>query len=128
MVHLVLWCNGDMMTDTTSSSTTTDPGQDPTFRENLRRQLQAKGVNGTPDQMDSYVPMVQMDPAEGRALRWFGGVIGSALFLFGASWFMAILGYPVPWYAIFPATLMFAGGFFVTAAMATRRVLKRKEW
>jgi hypothetical protein len=117
-----------MMTDTTDSSTQTDPGQDPTFRENLRRQLQAKGADGTKDQMDSYVPMVQMDPAEGRALRWFGGVIGSALFLFGAFWFMAILGFPVPWYAIFPAILMFVGGFFVTAAIATRRVLKRRGW
>ena len=117
-----------MMTDTTNSSTPTDPGQDPTFRENLRRQLQAKGANGTPDQTDSYVPMVQMDPAEGRALRWVGGVIGSALFLFGGFWFLGILGYPVPWYAIFPAILMFVGGFFVTAAIATRRVMKRREW
>ena len=116
-----------MMTNTNDPSTPTDPGQDPTFRENLRRQLQAKGANGTIDQTDSYVPMVEMDPAEGRALRWFGGVIGSALFLFGAFWFLAIIGYPVPWYAIFPAVLMFVGGFFVTAAIATRRALRRME-
>lgn len=128
MVYLVLWCNGDMMTDMTNSSTPIDPGQDPRFRENLRRQLQAKGANGTPDQTDSYVPMVQMDPAEGRALRWVGGVIGSALFLFGGFWFLGILGYPVPWYSIFPAILMFVGGFFITAAIATRRVLKRRGW
>jgi len=117
-----------MVTETNNSSTPKDPGQDPTFRENLRRQLQAKGANGTNDTADSYIPMVQMDPAEGRAARWFGAVIGSALFLFGGAWFLGILGYPIPWYAIFPAILMFVGGFFVTAVYATRRNLKKREW
>lgn len=57
---------------------------------------------------------------------WFGSVIGSALFIFGAFWFLAILGYSVPWYAVFPVLAMFVGGFFITAALATRKDLNRK--
>jgi len=116
-----------MVTDTTNSSTPTDPRQDPTFKENLRRQLQAKGAEGAPNPMDTYEPMVQMDPSEARALRWVGGVIGSGLFVFGAFWFLATLGYAIPWYSIFPVVAMFVGGFFVTAALATRKRLKTRE-
>ncbi|HSV42364.1 MAG TPA: hypothetical protein VLH13_03015 [Methanomassiliicoccales archaeon] len=96
------------------------------FRENVRRQLLARGAEGTPDPQDTYVPMVQMDPGEGLAVRWFGSVIGSLLFLFGGFWFMAILGYSVPWYSVFPILAMFIGGFFVAAAFATRRSPKRR--
>ena len=113
------------MTESTNTSTANDPGQDPNFRENVRRQLFAKGAEGTTDPIDTYVPMVQMPPAEGRALRWFGSVIGSLLFLFGAAWFLAILGYVVPWYAVFPILAMFVGGFFITAAFATRKDLTK---
>ena len=125
MVHLILWCNGDMVTNTTDSSTPNDLGNDANFKENVRRQLLAKGAEGTTDPIDTYVPMVQMPPAEGRALRWFGSVVGSLLFLFGATWFLAILGYTVPWYAVFPILAMFVGGFFITAALATRKDLSK---
>ncbi len=90
------------------------------FRENVRRQLQEKGVEGTPDPRDAYVPMVDMDPAEGRAVRWFGSVIGAGLLLIGAFWFLGILGYTFPWYTIFPVLAMFVGAFFLAAAFATR--------
>jgi hypothetical protein len=116
-----------MVTDTQDTSKPNDPGEDPTFRENLRRQLRAKGAEGTLDPMENYIPMVQLDPAECHAVRWFGGVIGSLLFLFGGIWFLGILGYTVPWYAIFPILLMFIGGFLVAAGIATRKVLKKKE-
>ncbi|MGD0818105.1 MAG: hypothetical protein ABR986_06855 [Methanomassiliicoccales archaeon] len=113
------------MTNTTDSSTPNDLGNDANFKENVRRQLLAKGAEGTTDPIDTYVPMVQMPPAEGRALRWFGSVVGSLLFLFGATWFLAILGYTVPWYAVFPILAMFVGGFFITAALATRKDLSK---
>ncbi|OPY33140.1 MAG: hypothetical protein A4E32_00814 [Methanomassiliicoccales archaeon PtaU1.Bin124] len=67
------------------------------------------------------MPMVQLDPSEGRVVRWFGSVIGSLFFVFGGIWFLGILGYTVPWYAVFPILLMFIGGFFIAAAYATRR-------
>jgi hypothetical protein len=111
------------MTD--STNTQNDLGHDENFRENVRRQLLAKGAEGTADPIDTYVPMVQMPPAEGRALRWFGSVVGAGLFVFGAIWFLAILGYTVPWYAAFPILAMFVGGFFITAALATRRDLSK---
>jgi hypothetical protein len=113
------------MTNTTNTSESNDIGHDENFKENVRRQLFAKGAEGTTDPIDAYVPMVQLPPAEGRAVRWFGSVIGSLLFLFGAIWFLAILGYTVPWYAIFPILAMFVGGFFITAAFATRKDLTK---
>jgi hypothetical protein len=122
---MLLWCNGDKVTDMTDSKNENDLGSDPTFRENVRRQLQAKGAEGTPDPRDTYVPMVQMEPSEGRAARWFGSVVGAALFLFGAFWFLAILGYPFPWYTLFPVLGMFVGGFLIAAAIATGRPQKR---
>lgn len=116
-----------MVTDTTSPSTPNDLGHDANFRENVRRQLLAKGAEGTPDPMDTYVPMVQMEPSEGRALRWFGSVVGAGLFVFGAIWFLAIIGYAVPWYSVFPILAMFVGGFFITAAFATRKDLTKRK-
>jgi hypothetical protein len=123
MVHLLIWCNGDCMVD--STNTHNDLGHDENFKENVRRQLLAKGAEGTTDPIDTYVPMVQMAPAEGRALRWVGSVVGAGLFVFGGTWFLAILGYSVPWYAAFPILAMFVGGFFITAAYATRRDLTK---
>ncbi|HEY3419105.1 MAG TPA: hypothetical protein VGK23_00955 [Methanomassiliicoccales archaeon] len=113
------------MTDSTNTSNPNDIGHDENFKENVRRQLLAKGAEGTTDPIDTYVPMVQLPPAEGRAVRWFGSVIGSLLFLFGAIWFLAIIGYAVPWYAVFPIMAMFVGGFFITAALATRKDLSK---
>ena len=92
------------MTETTNAD---ELEQNASFRENLRRQLLAKGAEGTPEPNDSYVPMVQLDPSEGRAVRWFGSVVGGLLFVFGAVWILAILGYTVPWYAVFPILAMF---------------------
>jgi hypothetical protein len=116
-----------MVTDTTNSSTPNDLGHDPNFRENVRRQLEAKGAEGMPNMTDTYIPMVNMEPSEGRALRWVGGVVGTGIFLFGAAWFLAILGYSVPWYTAFPLLAMFVGGFFVLAAVVTRRDLKKRK-
>jgi apolipoprotein N-acyltransferase len=76
--------------------------------------------------MDTYVPMVEMDPSEGRAVRWFGAVVGAGLFVIGGVWFMAILGYTVPWYTAFPLLAMFVGGFFIVAAYATRKDLRKR--
>jgi len=114
-----------MVTESTETTSQNDLGNDTTFRDNMRRQLRAKGAKGTPDPEDTYVPMVQMEPSEGRAARWFGSVIGAGLFLFGAFWFLAILGYPFPWTTVFPVIAMFVGGFFIAAAIATGRPRKR---
>ena len=121
----MIWCNGDCMNDSTNIQN--DIGHDENFKENVRRQLLAKGAEGTTDLIDTYVPMVQLPPAEGRALRWFGSVIGAGLFVFGGTWFLAILGYAVPWYAVFPILAMFVGGFFITAAFATRKDLTKMK-
>jgi hypothetical protein len=116
-----------MVTDTTNPPTSNDLGHDEKFRENVRRQLLATGAEGTPDPTDTYMPMVQMDPSEGRAVRWFGSVIGSLLFLFGAFWFLALIGFTVPWYAVFPILAMLVGGFFITAAIATGMGQKKRK-
>jgi hypothetical protein len=39
---------------------------------------------------------------------------------------MAILGYTVPWYSVFPLAAMFVGGFFITAGIATRGSHKKR--
>lgn len=115
-----------MVTDMTEKSTENELGNDANFRDNVRRQLLAKGAEGTPDLKDTYVPMVEMDPSEGHALRWFGSVVGAGLFLIGAFWFLSIIGYDFPWYTIFPVLAMFVGAFFLAAAFATRGNHKRR--
>lgn len=120
MVRLLHWCNGDLVKNMTDSTTPDEIASDTKFRENVRRQLLEKGAEGTTDPKDTYVPMVDMDPSEGRAVRWFGSVIGAGLLLIGAFWFLGILGYSFPWYTIFPVMAMFVGAFFLAAAYATR--------
>jgi len=110
----------------TETSTPNELGNDANFRENVRRQLMAKGAEGTPDPKDTYVPMVDLDPSEGRAVRWFGSVVGAGLFLVGLFWFLSILGFDFPWYTIFPVLAMFVGAFFLAAAYATRDNPKRR--
>jgi hypothetical protein len=127
MLHLLIWCNGDIVTDSTNTTKPNELGNDANFKENVRRQLLAKGAEGTTDPIDTYVPMVEMEPAEGRAARWFGSVIGAGLFVFGGAWFLAILGYSVPWYAVFPILAMFVGGFFIAAAFATRKEITKMK-
>ena len=121
----MIWCNGDLVTNT-NEATDNDLGSDPNFRENVRRQFLAKGAEGTPDPKETYIPMVDLDPSEGRAVRWFGAVVGGLLFLFGGFWFMSILGYTVPWYTLFPVLLMFVGTYFLAAAYATGRIPHRR--
>jgi hypothetical protein len=73
-----------------------------------------------------YAPWIEMDPMAGGALRWIGGVVGAALLLLGGFWFLAILGYTVPWYTIFPVMAILAGGAFLIAAIVTRRSRKNR--
>jgi hypothetical protein len=114
------------MVTNTSDTSPDDIGKDTNFRENVRRQLAAKdSENGTITAADG--PLIDLEPIAGAALRWMGGVVGSGLFLLGLFWMLAIIGFVLPWYAIFPLFAMFVGGWFLIGSYVTRKGRKRRH-
>lgn len=110
-----------MVTDTTDSSTPKDPAQDPAFRENVRRQLEEREREAMMRRAGLDGPWMDMDPMAVGAMRWMGGIVGAILLAFGGIWMLAILGFTIPWFSVFPILAIIAGAAFLIAAIVTRR-------
>ena len=115
----MIWCNGDCMVD--STNTQNDLGHDQNFKENVRRQLEERERAVMLRKAGLEGPWMDMDPMAIGALRWTGGIVGAFLLVFGGIWMLAILGYTVPWYSVFPIVAIISGAAFLIAAIVTRR-------
>lgn len=49
------------------------------------------------------------------------GVLGASLQCLGLLWLLSAIGFSIPWYSIFPLTIMTVGGVFIVRAIIRDR-------
>lgn len=57
-----------------------------------------------------------------RRTSWARLVIGSSSTIAGSLWLLSILGFSVPWFALLPMAMMFAGSFIIAASLNQRAI------